>query len=132
MVSQHQAREDDGGGGAFILGIFFALLLAIPLWAGIGIAAVLLFQEGPVTRGQTAALAAAAVVELILLRYAWRAWRPQWSFRALLARAIAAYPARPILKQTALLAGLAVAYLHYYFWDVQLQIATLNKVSVFI
>jgi hypothetical protein len=50
----------------------------------------------------------------------------------LLARAIAACPARPILKQTALLAGLAVAYLHYYFWDVQLQIATLHRVSVFI
>lgn len=132
MVSQHQAPDEDGGGGAFILGIYFALLLAIPLWAGIGVAAVLLFQDGPFTKGQTAALAAAAAVEIILLRYTWRAWRPHLSLRVLLARAIAARPARPILKQTAFLGGLAVAYLHYYFWDVHLQIATLNRVSVFI
>jgi hypothetical protein len=132
MVLQHQAQEEDGGGGAFILGIFFALLLAIPLWAGIGFFAILLFQDGPFTRGQTAALVTAAAVEIILLRYAWRAWRPQWSIRALFARAIAVRSAQPILKQTALLGGLVGAYLHYYFWDVQLQIATLNRVTVFI
>ncbi len=132
MVSQHPAHEEDGGGGDFILGIFFALVLAIPLWAIIGFAAILLFQDGPFTRGQTAALVTAVAVEGILLRYAWRAWRPQLGLRRLLARAIAARPAQPLLKQTAFLGGLVAAYLHYYFWDVQLQIATLNRVTVFI
>jgi hypothetical protein len=132
MVEQQRTHDSDVGGSAFILGIFIALLFAIPLWAAIGVGAILLFQDEPFTTGQTAALLAAAGIEAILLRYAWRAFRPQLGLRGLLARALSARPTRPVLKQTAWLGGLVVAYLHYYFWDVQLQIAVLNKVTVFI
>jgi hypothetical protein len=70
----------------------------------------------------------AAVAELILLRYAWRMFRPR-GLRELLARASAS---APLLRQTAFLAGLVGAYLHYYFWDVQLQIASLHSLTVFV
>jgi hypothetical protein len=36
------------------------------------------------------------------------------------------------LRHTAGFAALAVAFLHYYFWDVSLQIASLNSVTVFV
>jgi hypothetical protein len=39
---------------------------------------------------------------------------------------------RRMVREIALLALLAISYLHYYYWDVQLQIAALNSVSTFI
>jgi hypothetical protein len=36
------------------------------------------------------------------------------------------------LRQTASFAAVAIAFLHYYFWDVSLQIASLRSVIVFV
>lgn len=39
---------------------------------------------------------------------------------------------RRMVREVSLIVLLAVSYLHYYYWEVQLQIAALNSVSVFI
>ena len=39
---------------------------------------------------------------------------------------------RRLVREMALLLVLALSYLHYYYWDVQLQIAGLRSVNVFI
>jgi hypothetical protein len=144
MQRQPHAQQGNENGGDFVLGVIVALLLAIPFWAGFGIAAILVFQSGPITRGQSIALLLAAVVEIILLRYAWRAYRPKIDLRQLFQRYViapdprmararpAARTFRSTLKQSGLLAGLVAAYLHYYYWDVQLQIASLNHLTVFV
>jgi hypothetical protein len=144
MEKPQQAQQGHENGGDFILGIMVALAIAIPFWATVGIAAILVFQNSPITKGQSAALALAAAAEIILLRYVWRAYSPKIDFRKLLGRYVAspaprvarALPAarafRSTLKQSGLLAALVVAYLHYYYWDVQLQIASLNHLTVFV
>ena len=35
-----------------------------------------------------------------------------------------------MVRELALLALLAISYLHFYYWDVQLQIAALNSVRI--
>jgi hypothetical protein len=139
-----QAQQGHEGEGDFVLGVAVALTIAIPFWAGVGIAAIFVFQNGPITRGQSTALILGAAIEIILLRYVWRAYRLKFDLRELLRRYLVA-PAPPVahsvparrafrstLKQSGLLAGLAAAYLHYYYWDVQLQIASLNHLTVFV
>ncbi len=115
-------------------GLVFGVLISIPIWAAIGMAVVLPFQQEPVTAIQKAVLIICAVVEFILLRHVWRGMEPRTVYRALVshsrAAVVAARPAR--LKPGILLLGLVGAYLHYYFWDVQLQIASLNSVTVFV
>ena len=132
MQWQERRNGDDVDGSDLVRGVIIALLLAIPLWALIGIALILAFQDSAITRGESAALMVAAAVEAILLRYAWRAYRPRLPFRDWLAHVVFARPTNQAFKQTAFLGALVAAYLHYYFWDVQLQIASLNKVTVFI
>jgi hypothetical protein len=132
MQWQERRSDDEVDGSELVRGVIIALLLAIPLWALIGIALILAFQGSPITRGESAALMLAAAAEAILLRYAWRAYRPRLPFRDWLADVVFARPTGQALKQAAFLGALAVAYLHYYFWDVQLQIASLNRVTVFI
>jgi hypothetical protein len=132
MQWQERGNGDEVDGSELVRGVITALLLAIPLWALIGVALILAFQVGPITRGQGAALLIAAAAEAILLRYAWRAYRPPMPFRDWLADVVFVRPSTQGIKQIALLGGVAVAYLHYYFWDVQLQIASLNRVTVFI
>ena len=117
---------------ALVEGVVFAALLSIPLWAAIAVIAIALFQAGPLTTLQSAGLTIAAAVETILLRYVLRRHGMKARIRAVLARAALPADRRRLLKQAALLGGLVVAYLHYYFWDVQLQIAQLNRVTVFI
>ena len=132
MQWQERGNGDEVDGSELVRGVITALLLAIPLWALIGIALILVVQEGPITRGQSATLMLAAAAEAILLRYAWRAYGPQLPFRDWLADVVFARPSMQGVKQIALLGGVAAAYLHYYFWDVQLQIASLNRVTIFI
>jgi hypothetical protein len=43
-----------------------------------------------------------------------------------------ARPERALLRQGAQLGALAVAYLHYYFWEVSLEIAALPALTVFV
>lgn len=131
-----QQRLNTGGNEDHKLrqGLVFGVLISIPIWAAIGIAVVLPFQEGPITAVQKAVLIVCAVVEFILLRRIWRGMEPRTVYRALVSHSRAAVvAARPAnLKPGLLLLGLVGAYLHYYFWDVQLQIASLNSVTVFV
>jgi drug/metabolite transporter (DMT)-like permease len=115
-------------------GHVLVLLISILIWVGIGIAVRLVYLEGPITVVERAVLMIAAAVELILLRHVWRTTRRRNRFRDFFARMRAgAHDTRPsLLKQTALLAGLVGTYLHYYFWDVNLQIASLKSVTVFV
>lgn len=39
---------------------------------------------------------------------------------------------RRMVREVALLALLALSYLHYYYWEVQVEIAKLNSVRIFI
>ena len=42
------------------------------------------------------------------------------------------YERRRMVREVVLILVLALSYLHFYFWEVQLQIAALNSVNVFI
>jgi hypothetical protein len=44
----------------------------------------------------------------------------------------AARERRRMVREVALLVVLAISYLHYYYWDVQLEIAALNSVGTFV
>lgn len=134
MQAQRRANEDAGSDTEFVKGVAVALLIAIPLWAGLGLAAIALFQEEPFSRTQSALLMLAAALEIILLRYVQRAFGLRFRSRELLASAAAPAAAvrPPILRQSLLLGGLAGAYLQYYFLDVHLQIASLKSVPVFL
>jgi hypothetical protein len=127
-------QEEPADGRKFIQGMLTGLAAAIPLWAALGVVGILYFQEGPIREYQRIALLVAAVVEVFLVSYVWRTLRPGlWLRQAgagLASRALALR--RPALKRTMLLAGLVGAYLHYYFWDVQLQVASLRGVVVFV
>ena len=115
-------------------GMVYGLLISIPLWACVGAGIILLILERPFNEAESALLMVAAIVELILLRHAWRTFQPRVRYRELLVRAGASVTGarQPLLKQTSLLAGLVGAYLQYYFLDVHLQIASLNSVTVFV
>jgi len=102
-------------------GLLSGLLLAIPVWVGIGIGVIAFVLHRRFTTSEILMLGIATVVEFLFLRHAWRhlGWRfglRTWSG----------------LKRATLFAGLTVAYLHYYFWDIQTQIAMLPTVTVFV
>jgi hypothetical protein len=132
MHSERPAPQEEIEGGTLVEGVVFAALLSIPLWAAIAVAAIALFQEGPVTAMQSAAFMIAAAVEAILLRFVWRKHDLKSRILGVLARTAAPEQWRPVLRRAAFLGGLVAAFLHYYYWDVQLQIAQLNRVTVFI
>lgn len=114
-------------------GLVSALLLAIPLWAAIGLALVALVAQRPLETAERIALSVAAVAELALLYYAWRALGWRLGLREALAGTSAARPVRgSLVRQSSFLLGVVGAYLHYYFWDVYLQIESLNSVTVFV
>ena len=56
---------------------------------------------------------------------------PQSAKPARASRRVQSAP-RSTLRHTAEFAGLAIAFLQYYFWDVGLQIASMNSVVVFV
>lgn len=117
-----------------IQGLVIGALIAVPVWVWIGIVVVLLSHEGPVSVFESAVLIIAAFVALMILRYVRHTVGPRIVFRAPPSASSAATSAlRPtLLRQTLWQLGLAGAYLHYYFWDVQLRIAALNSVTVFV
>lgn len=110
------------------------LLISIPIWAAIGVATVLLYFDRPLSDVESAALVLAAAAELALLRLAWRRDYLYARRRESPARVVAA-PGRawlPSMRRPAMTAAAAAAYLHYYYWDVQLQIAALPSLTVFV
>ena len=132
MDSEPSEPRDETEHYALVEGLVIAALLSIPLWAAIAAIAIAFLQEGPLSAVQSAAFVIAAAVEAILLRYVWRRHALKAHVSAFFARTAQRAIRRPFLRQAALLGGLVVAYLHYYFWDVHLQIAQLNHVTVFI
>ncbi len=136
MARGQRLHQDAAGHGERDHGLLLGLLIAIPLWSCIGIAVVLLFLERPLSEAESAVLMIAAVCEFILLRHSLRTFDARPRYRALLARyastARRAGARPPLAKQALALSALVGAYLHYYFWDVHLQIAALPSVTVFV
>lgn len=118
-------------------GLAQAMLVAIPIGAAVWLALVLPQQAGPITQSQIMLLAFAAVAELLLLQYVLRASRTvETGFAELTGRGVAVVFERrrknPILRHTAMLLALTLAYLQYYFVGVYLQIESMNSVVVFL
>ena len=132
MDTERPSARDESEAQSLVEGVIFASLLSIPLWAVIAAVAIALFQESPLTALQSVAFTIAAAVEVILLRHVSRKHGLTARIRAALARSVLPADRRSMIKQAAFLGGLVAAYLHYYLWDVQLQIAQLNRVTVFI
>ena len=133
-MRRRDSNSDDNVNSRLIQGLVIGALISVPLWACIGIVVFLLLHEGPVSEFERAVLIIAAVVALIVLRHNWRTVVPRTLLRAPPSDSGTATSAvrRPLLRQTLWQLGLAGAYLHYYFWEVQLQIASLNSVTVFV
>ncbi len=94
-----------------------------------GMVVILVARDAPVTATEIAILIIAAACEVMLLRHFLRNLGATARYRKLLARASLS---PGFAKQALALGALVVAYLHYYFWDVHLQIASLNSVTVFV
>ena len=128
MQSAQRRQEDAVSGNAETHSVVLGVLA--------GLVVILVAREAPVTATESAILMIAAVCEVMLLRHSLRNFAAKARYRELLARAgfTARRPApRPsIVKQALALSALVATYLHYYFWDVHLQIASLNSVTVFV
>jgi hypothetical protein len=128
MQSAQRRQEDAVSGNAETHSVVLGVLA--------GLVVILVAREAPVTATESAILMIAAVCEVMLLRHALRNVDAKARLRELLARAgLAARRSgtRPsIAKQALALGALVATYLHYYFWDVHLQIASLNSVTVFV
>ena len=128
MPLQAPPRDDRANSDGLGQGLVNGLLLAIPLWACIGIGFIRLVLERPLNEVEQLVLLVAAIVELILLLPSLSSLWPRMRYREL--RLATAAPA--MLKRVSLLSATVAAYLHYYYWDIQLQIASLNSVTMFI
>jgi len=133
-MQRANSRERGDGGFKLIQGLVSGTLLSVPLWVCIGVAVAVVFQDGPITRLQSAILLLAAAIELVLLRRTWRAINPRTRSRAPAPQPRAAVTAVRLSqpKPLLLLLGVVGTYLHYYFWDIQLQIASMPSVTVFV
>jgi len=136
MQMKRRQLDAPGNSGALRQSVVNALVLAIPLWAGIGVAFILLVLERPIGEAESTVLAIAAACEFLLLRHFRRTARTRAPDSEPLARPVPAMrrpsPGRALAKQSLALSALVGAYLQYYFWDVQLQIASLHSVTVFV
>lgn len=134
MPTEASPRDDASDRGGLGSGLISGLLLAIPLWAAIGIGIIVLVLQRPFGPAEGVAVAAACVVELLLLRHAWRKLGWRFGLRQAFAGpgALPLAEPSPVLKRSVMLVGLATSYLHYYYWDVQTQIAMLPAVTVFV
>jgi len=102
-------------------GLLSGLLLAIPIWMGIGIGVITVILHRRFTTAEVLMLGLAAAFEILFMHHAWHELGWRFGLRSWAG-----------LKRVALVSGLAVAYLHYYFWDVKTQIAMLPTVTVFV
>jgi hypothetical protein len=138
MAAGERQQGNGAGNGERSHGLVFALLIAVPLWAFIGMAVVLLLFERPLDETESTVLMIAVVGEFILLRHYLRTAPAEGPDSVPRARPMPAmhqvvHTRRPaLLRQTLTLSALVAAYLQYYFWDVQLQIAALHSVTVFV
>jgi hypothetical protein len=119
----------------FVFGLKVALLVSIPVWIAAGLAAILSVQTAPISLLEAFILLASAGAELLLLRQFLNSAdvrdRRAELFRGRVGAILAAPWSEPV-KLSLALGGLSAAYLQYYFWDVQLQIAALHSVTVFV
>jgi hypothetical protein len=128
MQSVQRRQEDAVSGSAETHGVVLGVLA--------GMVVILVVREAPVTATESVILMIAAVCEVMLLRHSLRnlgakaRWRELLARSGLTARRSGARPS--IAKQALALSALVATYLHYYFWDVHLQIASLNSVTVFV
>jgi hypothetical protein len=135
-------RSEAVNGFEIWLGLANGILIAIPLWIILGIALALVFQFGPIEQAGSAALMIAAVCEAILLRpymrSLWAGIRRHSDLRylepnsALWVQARAVVAPHPLFRQSLTLSALVGAYLQYYFLEVNLQIASLHPLIVFV
>jgi hypothetical protein len=117
-----------------IQGLMSGALLSLPLWVCIGVVITAITQDGPVSGLQVAILFLAAAAELALLRQGWRFLHPSRpGAPAPLQSSAATLAVRSAqLKPLLLLLAATGAYLHLHFWDIQLQIAAMPSVTVFV
>lgn len=119
----------------FVYGLQFALLLSIPLWVVAWLVAIWAFQTTSFTAFEFVLLMLAAAGELYLLRRFLQTSEAKGGAPGLFRQRIAAAfgtPWPPLVTRSLALSALSAAYLQYYFWDVYLQIASLNTVVVFV
>lgn len=117
----------------FVHGLKVALLLSIPVWMIAGLTAILTLQDSPITAFECVALMCMAGAELLLLRHFMnsRAAPAQAPVQGgILAKIGMPWPS--MVKRSLALSAMSVAYLQYYYLDVQLQIAALHSVTVFV
>ncbi len=146
MVRVERGAADEQGD--IPRGLAIGLLFAIPLWAILIAAPSLVFDRDPLSEGASAFLMICAACEAILLRAhardIWsaiqhhaRGYLANYTHRATTRRALQLYrgrraPALPLLaRQSLALSALAGAYLQYYFLEINLQIASLSTLTVF-
>ena len=112
------------------------LLLAIPLWMAVGVGVVVFLLHRSLETTEMVALVIAGTIEGLLAFVAWTRLGWRFGLRPALAWAVAGASrvssGAARLKRSALLASLALSYLHYYYWEVQTQIAMLPSVTVFV
>ena len=155
-------RNAAGDRYEFGRGLVNGILLAVPLWAGLGIILAALFGLGPMEEETVSAvlmIAAACAAILVrpylralgsgIRRYAissrndleWVAKRRITSIEDLLRsvepksppiRQTRAAVPNALLRQSLALSALVGAYLQYYFLDIHLQIASMNSITVFL
>jgi len=134
---RRRERCDAGVGPGIGRGLLNALLIAVPLWVVLGVALNLEFMRRPMDESTSAALMLAFALETMLLRaYARALWTRG------LQHVAAKYPpsrqalpgglTNALFKRTLALSALVGSYLQYYFWEVNLQIASLNSLTVFL
>ena len=136
MQTEWDPRAAAPTGGKRVDGLVYGLVVAIPLSLLLGAVAILALQSTPVSAIQGVMFAIAAVCEYLLLRHAVRTIGAKTVAATVLAqvRRVVRYrgSSRALAKRAIAMSALAATYLHYYFWDVQLQIASLRRVIVFV
>ena len=132
MATSKAALSDTNRDDEPAYGLVNGLLIAIPVWVLFGIGLVALVENGPIGETISLGIMIAAISEAILLRHALRGPMALSGniLRSSLARGVHAM--RPLFRQTMALSALAAGYLQYYFLEVNLQIAALNSVIVFV
>jgi hypothetical protein len=115
-------------------GLVFGALLSIPLWVCIGVGVAVMVQDGPISGLQVALLFFAAAAEIVLLGRSWRLDLRRFRPGTHVPNAGTAVAVLRLsrLKPLLLMTGLTVAYLHYYFWDIHLQIVAMPAITVFV